>query len=138
MIILYPNRKVLLSQMRRMSPRLQTILLPNRSRETATPLLPRERLRHALDRLLRHQVRIAAHVIEYGSELNERANPRDGARISQVLVPDHSLGDVLSLRYGCGERFQHVEHQVAAVELEGEERGMDVLVCGSDVVEHAG
>lgn len=48
-----------------MRPRLQPVLLPDRSRETARPLLPRVMLHHILNRPLVHQLRIAAHVVFY-------------------------------------------------------------------------
>lgn len=63
LVILHPARKLLLPQRRRMRPRLQPILLPDRSREAARPLLPRKMPHHILNRPPVHQLRIAAHVV---------------------------------------------------------------------------
>ena len=63
LVVLHPARKLLLPQRRRMRPRLQPVLLPDRSRETARPLLPRVMPHHVLNRPLVHQLRIAAHVV---------------------------------------------------------------------------
>lgn len=63
LVVLHPARKLLLPQRRRVRPRLQPVLLPDRRRETARPLLPRVMLHHVLNRPLVHQLRITAHVV---------------------------------------------------------------------------
>lgn len=63
LVVLHPARKLLLPQRRRVRPRLQPVLLADRRRETARPLLPRVMLHHVLDRSLVHQLCVAAHVV---------------------------------------------------------------------------
>lgn len=63
LIILHPTGKFLLPQRRRMRPRLQPILLPDRSREAARPLLPRVVSHYILNRVLVHEVGVGAHVV---------------------------------------------------------------------------
>ena len=54
-------------------------------------------------------------------------------------MPDDGFRDAFRLPdRGTQLLLQQVERQVAAVELEGHERGREVLVRGADVVEEAG
>ena len=75
---------------------------------------------------------------EDGSQLHHGANAGDGPRLPEVLVPDDGFGDALG--HGGRRAFllEDVEDEEAAVELEAQECGFEVLVGRADVVEEGG
>ncbi len=93
LIPLHPLREILLPQRRRMRPRLQAILLPNRSRKATTPLLPRKMRHHIFNRLFMHQIRVPAHIIEDRGELYQLPQCSDFPTLADILMPNYGFCD---------------------------------------------
>lgn len=139
LVVFHTTREVFLSQRSRMCPRLQPILLPNRSRKATRPFLPWVMLHHILDRLFMHQVCMSTHVVEDRSQLYQLPQCSNLPTFANVLVPYHCLCYGFCLLNGSMVRLvEEVEGKQTTVEFEGHECSGDVLVCGADVVEEAG
>lgn len=90
-----------------------------------------------------HQVRVPPNVVVHGGQLDQLAQQGDLACRAEVLVADDGFGDGfgLGLRGGGifrGRVLEEAQGEDAAVKLEGELCGAEVLVRGADIVEEAG
>jgi len=66
LVVEHPLGKILLSERRRVRPRLEPVLLADRRREAAAPSAPGERRAHIFPGRGVHDLRAAAHVVVDG------------------------------------------------------------------------
>ena len=121
-----------------MGPRLQRILPPDRRCEARAPLLSRKSFRHTLNRRDVDELRLTTHVIKDGGELDQSLDTCNCPLITEVLMANDCLGHILSLLLWSAESAQEFERYHATVELERQQRSLDVLIGCADIVQHRG
>lgn len=92
-----------------MRPGLQAVLFPDGLGEASAPALARERLINIQARRLVDQPRITAHIVVDRRELDNLAQKRDRADRTEILMPNHGLGDGFCLWRWCAVLLGEVQ-----------------------------
>lgn len=134
------NFLIKVHQMSRMTPRLDSLLFLDSSREERAPLQARVRLinlsaRQIVDQLSKVlDMRVESSIVVSSGQLDQLANVSDRTINSHILMANDSFSCGFGLISGCAKLLEDVESFDAPVDVEGHPRGGEVFFGSAEVV----